>query len=259
MKKILLVLLGIVILLIVVLAAVLYLTQGIADTADAFFDEVRRGNVEKAYNLYLSEEFRSTTGLEEFKDMAEGGLFRKFKSAEWLSRSLTGNEGELAGNIMTEDGITVPVELTLVKEEDGWKIKSIHKTAAVTVDDIETGTVPSDKRLKEMVNFAVLRLGTAINKNDFKAFHESLSAEFKAQSTPEALQNAFRSFIDRGIDLTLLKDIEPVFSETPQLDDDGVLVLTGYYPAEPPVTYFETKFVFEYPRWELYGIDISVR
>ena len=259
MKKVLIALFIVVVLIIIIVAAVLYMTSGIADTADKFFREIQKGNIETAYNLYLSEEFRQNTSLEDFTAFLEQSALKNFADAEWASRSISGDEGELAGSVRTGDGGTVPLEISLVKEDGGWKIISIYKPAAGLLDDSGSGVMPPDDRLKNMASDAVYRLGLAINKSDFKDFHKSLSALFRSQTSPEALQNAFQSFIDQGIDLTVLKETGPVFNESPFFNDDGILILKGYFPAEPPVTYFETKFIFEHPRWELFGINISVR
>jgi len=223
MKKVLIALLIIVVLIIIALAAVLYMTSGIADTADNFFSEIQKGNIETAYNLFLFELFRQNTSLEDFTAFLEQSALKNFADAEWSSRSISGDEGELAGSVRTSDGGTVPVEISLVKEAAGWKIISINKPAAGLLDDSGAGVVPPDDRLKKIASDAVFQLGVAINKSDFSDFHKSLSALFKSQTSPEAHQDAFQSFIDQGIDLTLLKEIEPVFSESPRLDDEGSL------------------------------------
>lgn len=119
--------------------------------------------------------------------------------------------------------------------------------------------MPSNDRLIEMTNTAIYDLALAINARDFTAFHEKISKLWQSQITTDELFNAFKGFSDNNIDLTVLKDIEPVFSQPPSIDDNDILVLDGYYPSEPPIAYFNLKYIYEYPDWKLFGIHVNMK
>lgn len=69
----------------------------------------------------------------------------------------------------------------------------------------------------------------------------------------------FKPFVDQQMDFTVLQALAPVFSKPPGLNSDELLVLTGYYPSQPSVTYFTLKFTYEHPAWKLAGVNVQVK
>jgi len=257
MKIFLIILLVIIILAIVIILFVFQLTGGITDTADQFFSAVKEKDFPKAYT-FTSQEFQASTSLEELQRFLEGTALLDYQEASWGSRSVSGSQGELEGSIKTTSGGTIPVKITLVKESGGWKILNIHKADAGLLTD-QSLEIPAESVLIQLVNSTLHDLALAINSRDFENFHQKISRLWQSQITKEELFEIFRSFSDQNIDLTVLEGINPVFSEKPLMNAENLLILTGYYPTQPSVTYFILKYTMEHPNWKLIGINVEVK
>ncbi len=230
----------------------------IPETADDFFQKVKEAKYDDAYEL-VSEEFKNNTSLEELIDFLEGSTLADFKSANWSSRKYDNNEGELKGDITTESGGTIPITIKFVKEQDKWKILSIYKESGGIELQTELGkSIPNENNLKKMASEAVLQLAKAINTEDFKPFYNYVCAVWKKETTPDELKKAFQEFIDKEIDLEVVKEVEIVISDEPTLEDD-VLAYSGYFTTSPHQVYYSVTYFYEYPKWKLAGITINVR
>jgi hypothetical protein len=118
--------------------------------------------------------------------------------------------------------------------------------------------VPDEKELKSLTRDSLLSFNQAVQAKDFTAFQKQIAAMWQAQVTPTKLKSIFQTFIDQEIDLTGIKSVDPEFSEPPEIDDRGVLVLKGSYPTTPTKVNFELKYLNEKKAWKLIGIDVNV-
>jgi hypothetical protein len=57
----------------------------------------------------------------------------------------------------------------------------------------------------------------------------------------------------------VLEDLTPVLSSDAQIDENGVLLLAGYYTTEPNQVHFEQKYVYERLSWKLIGFMIEAK
>lgn len=259
MKKFLIFFFVLIVLVILIVAAVFLLTSGVTGTADDFFMAVKSGDMEAA-SVFLSEEFNAATSREEFEAFLKGTALVDYESASWSSRGVEGKTGFVEGSVTTADGGTIPISIKFVKENGKWRILSIEKAAAGLEEKPPSGKpIPDDGELRLMTDIAHRDFALAVNKGDFTDFHQTLSELWKNQITPAKLLEIFQSFVDQEIDLTVLSQFKPVFSEPPGLNEDGFLVLTGYYPTQPSIVYFTIKYVYEHPNWKLAGIHINLK
>lgn len=259
MKKFLIVLGVLAALAFVIVILVFFLTSGVTKTADVFFQAVRDGDMEAA-SSFLSEEFKAATSREELEAFLRGTALVNYSSATWSSREVSGNTGKVEGSVKTEDGGTVPVQIQFVKEKGKWKILRIDKAASGLAEKPEGGkTIPELEVLRQMTDTALRDFAAAVNRADFTDFHGTLSELWKNQITPEKLLEVFRTFVDQKIDLTVLSQYQPVFSEPPAMNEEGFLELTGYYPTQPSILYFTLNYTYEYPDWLLAGVHINLK
>lgn len=140
------------------------------------------------------------------------------------------------------------------KEGPDWKLVGIEVKVTPS-----RPTFPAEETLKEMVNATMLDLAIAIKAKDFKGFYKKTASLWKEQTTPEALAENFRSFTDQNLDLTVLQNLEPVFTKAPALDENDWLMLEGYYPSKPSRAYFTMKFLNENGAWKLAAVDLNVK
>ena len=259
MKKFLIILFILAVLAILIVAAVFLLTAGVTGTADDFFQTVKSGDL-KAASYFLSEEFKAATSQEEFEAFMKGTALSDYESATWSSREISGNTAQVEGSVKTEGGGTIPILIKFVKENGKWKILAMEKSAAgLEEKPASAKTIPEDGELRRMTDVALRDFARAVNQADFTDFHGTLSELWKNQITPERLLEIFHTFVDQEADLTVLSQFEPVFSEAPVIDDNDLLVLTGYYPTQPSICHFTLKYTYEHPRWMLAGIHINLK
>jgi len=264
MKKFLI---GISVAVVVILLLILLifgLTKGIVKSADQFFSLVKEGSIEEAY-LSTAKEFQAATSEDELRDFLENSTLDEFESASWSSRSISGNTGKLEGSINTEAGGIIPVEIELVKEGGSWKILALRKTSAGLAEkETDKGKataqkeIPSDQAISSMVNESILLLAGGINRDDFSDFYNSIAKIMQKQMDKDEIRGSFSKFIDEEIDLTIIENETPIFSDKPYIDDKGILRLSGYYATKPYTVYFDLKYIYEHPRWKLIGINIRM-
>jgi hypothetical protein len=256
MKKALIgILLGIV-LIVIIVAAVFYLTADVTRSGDSFLALIRDGNAKDAYQS-TSREFQAATSQDQFMAFLKSSTIADYESAAWSSRSISDNIGELEGSIKTKAGGVVPVKMKFVKERGKWKLLSIEKASAGIVAEATPASVPADAELAAMSNNSVLMLARAINYNDFGSFYSSISKIWQNQTTADALKENFKSFVDQKIDLTVIEGKNPEFSEKASIDGSGRLILTGFYLVPPAKINFTLKYIKEEKQWELVGINVS--
>jgi hypothetical protein len=258
MKKVAVVLLVLVGLVVAVVVAVFFMTGGIVDTADQFFTAVAAEDHALA-RTHLAAAFLAETSDDQltawFSRLRELG----YQGASWHTRNIANDQGLLEGSLETGDGGTVPITITLVKESGEWKILAIEQPAAGLLGGDASREIPPRDVMERLVDGSIQELAGAINADDFTAFHASSARLWQAQTTPAALREAFAAFVEQGIDLTVLADLEPVFSQEPRIEDDGALYLVGYYPSQPSVTHFELTYVYEHPEWKLLGAGVEIK
>lgn len=152
----------------------------------------------------------------------------------------------------TESFITY-FELKYILEDTEWKLVSI----IIDADPISNNTqtpIPSEAELNKLVRATIKDFSLSIQAKEFTIFYKNIATVWQQQTTPDAILEIFYLFIDSGMDLTVLNQLQPVFQKKPYLNDEGVLALKGYYPTESFISYFELKYIYEDTEWKLINI-----
>lgn len=121
-----------------------------------------------------------------------------------------------------------------------------------------TPKVPSEVELKSMTLESLLDFNKSVVGDDFTVLYESLSKVWQDQTSPAKLKALFQSFIDKEIDISPIKKVEPVFNKAAEIDSDDVLIVSGYYPTKPKRVLFRLKYLTEKSDWKLVGIKIDI-
>ena len=145
-----------------------------------------------------------------------------------------------------------PLMLLFVFEYGDWKILSIEKITSQS-----TLGLPGQEEAAKLAEQSILSLAYAIINKDFNEFYESIATVWKEQTNPEELQAAFREFIDKEIDLTVIKGIMPEFDGTPGIDEQRILYLIGAYSVDSGTISFNLQFFQERNKWKLSHIYIN--
>ena len=255
-KKMLIIILVILVIIGGGVGSVFYLMSGVSKSVDNFFSLIKNGDIDGAYQA-TSQKFKEGSTLDQFKSFVENSSMADFDSVSWGSKNVSlGHNATFVGSLKTKDNKVIPIKIILVKEDGQWNIFNIDFTMG-GVPQIKT--IPNDLDLVKLTNDTVLSFAGAVKNNNFSDFYNSISKLWQNQVTVQQFTNLFKSFIDSKVDLTVLKDTTPVFSDKPIIQDNGELVLTGYYLYQGSTLNFTLKYVYENTDWKLSGIDISTK
>jgi hypothetical protein len=258
------VLLGIVAAIAVAIGLVIYATNDMSKTAEAFFTAVK-ANDTVAIQSQLSANFKQAVDEARLAGFIKTNGIDRFKSASWGGRSVNTSggvqTGELDGSITLDDGGLVPIKIKFIKEGGAWKILSLEKAkAGISEDGKSAGAgIPANDQLVRMVNDTTQVFGRSLRDKSMQGFYGYISQVWQQQISVDALNKIFKPFIDAELDLSGLKGISPVFDTQPALDDNGVLIVKGYYPSKPLRVLFTQKYVLEGSEWKLLGINVNAK
>lgn len=117
--------------------------------------------------------------------------------------------------------------------------------------------VPGERALEALVKATLLSFNDANVTDNYTVFHAKLSKPFRQQFTPEKLKETFKTFADKDIDFDIIAAYKPVYDPVPKVDDDGRLLVGGYFPTEPARVVFDLKFIPSDGEWKLISINVK--
>ena len=236
-----------------------------------FFEQIKAGDVQGAYEK-TSAAFQSNTDFPRFRRFLETSGLIHYAAGSWGSVSFENNTGKVEGTVTTTDGRVLPVIMHLVRFEANWQIQRIELEQAGVTESTEPGTppdsaepdslaggIPDIATMNGMAAEAVALLGEAINAEDFTAFHGWISRAWQDQIQPENLKQAFQTFKDNNVDITIVRGLNPVFSKDAFLDDNHMLNMEGMFETKPYAVHFQLTYHQEMGQWRLFGISVNVR
>ena len=120
------VLLGLVVFIVGIVSVALWATSGLDKPVERHFAAIHAGDLMGAYGE-LSVAARSATSIDDFKAMLAGmPALTKVTGTSFNSRTIDETQGKIEGTLELEGGGKLPITVTLVKENDQWKILSYH-------------------------------------------------------------------------------------------------------------------------------------
>src|SRR5207302_712064 len=259
MKKGCLIAIGAAFLLIVIIILLAFgLTRGAVKAGDQFLGLIGSGKVAAAYES-ASATLKSEQSVASFEQNVKRLGLTDFASASWSSRETKNDRAHLEGSVTTRSGGKIPLTMELVKESGAWKV--IYLSAPQAGVSVEQGgkQLPSDEKSKALALDSLLAFNKAVQDKSFVGFHQQIiSRRWQEQITPDKLKEVFNQFIETHLDISPIKEVQPILSAAPEINSDGILVLEGYYPTHPNKVYFRLEYIYEHPAWKLFGIQVNV-
>lgn len=257
MNRLAKILLGVIGVVALAFAAIFYFTADMVGAADEFFVAVKDKEIDTAYS-YLSDDFKAGTSQSELTAFMEKNQLDNFQEANWQSRSINGGRGDLVGSITTSKGGVVPIAISFVKGQDGWKIYAIQKPSSGLQAESSDLQLPSEKEQVQLVRESMQAFAVSVNEGSMAKFHEYASNLWQQQFSVDDLDQAFGVFYELGADLTVLDGYSPRFNSATSFDEDGFLLIAGHYPTKPNQLQFEQKYIFEGLGWKLAGFSAYI-
>ncbi len=258
---------GFILFIVLLFALVIYATSGMTEVAEAFFNDIKSGQIDKAY-ASLSEDFKHATTKEELMAFLKQTGLDHYKSASWGERSFEGKRGTLKGSITTDNGGTIPITINFIEGDNGWKIYYIGKPGSgATIEKKESKpqnaatppTAKSHPQYKQLVHDTIHLFGVSVKQKSMVPLYESACQEFRDHVSLPQMNEAYKSFFDANLDMSILDRMTPIFDLEPQISEDGkILHLKGHYDTHPSKASFDLHYLNKNGLWKLAGIDITV-
>lgn len=253
MKELLKIVIGLVGAVVLAIMGLFHLAAGrMTEVADEFFAAVQKQDIAAAHS-YLSEDFKASTDEAALKQFLTARALLAFEQTAWSDRHIASGLGQLDGEISTESG-SVPLKLQFLKEGGAWKIYAIHLQSEET-----SAGLPLRLDQVALVKRAMADFGISTRDHDMKHFHSVIALRWQRQTTPEKLSEVFAEAMSRRLDFTVLEHLEPVIEPAMELDEDGKLILKGYFPTSPNRVNFTHTYEYEGLEWKLVGFRFSIR
>ena len=151
---------------------------------------------------------------------------------------------------------SVQFRLKYVSEKSQWRLVGIK--VDVKPSSEPGGKVPSQREARALALESLLAFNRAVQAKNFTTFHKQIATVWQKQITPAQLRKAFAPFVEQGVDLGLIADLQPVFDPAPGFDEDEFLLLKGYYPTKPNKVFFKLRYILEEGAWQLVNIAVNV-
>ena len=244
MRKLIKILSGIVVIVVVVSTTIFYFNSGVED-ADAY--------------SILSEEFKSSTSLNDLKEYISKNSINNFKESSWESSSINGDRGILTGSVTTQPGSVIPLRLNFVKGEAGWKIYSLQKPSSGAQEEVVESQLPTENEQIELVSRSMNVFAISVNEQSMQKFYDHISALWKKQFSIKKFNEVYGSLFGVGADLRALNNHTPHLTSKAVINEGGILLLTGHYHTKPSGVLFQQKYIYEGFGWKLLGFSIDFK
>ncbi|MDP1750539.1 MAG: hypothetical protein Q8L22_13855 [Reyranella sp.] len=117
--------------------------------------------------------------------------------------------------------------------------------------------LPTERGLEALVKSSLLSFNDANVTGNYMVFHAKLSKPFRQQFSPEKLKETFKEFAEKDIDIDIIAAMKPTYEPAPMIDDNGKLIVKGFFPTEPARVVFELDFIPSDAEWKLVRINIK--
>jgi hypothetical protein len=242
-------------------------------TAQHFFELLGSGQTDAAYQT-AAFGFQAQRTSPAFAAAARDMGLTDYASGDWGQPERDGHTATIHVTVHTRAGTNIPLIVTLVDESGAWRVFSIHSPPSQStgisenhfslvgkVPNLNDDTVkpmPPEGEIKDLVRDNLVRFNAAIASASFDDFYESVSSKWQDQLTKGALQRAFQPFIDKKIDISGVSKIDPKFDTAPEINSEGLLLVSGHYDTQPYRVVFSMRFYYELPTWKLFGLDVNM-
>jgi hypothetical protein len=237
-----------------------------------FFDLLGDGKIQEAYES-TAFVFRAGQSAKAFEASARDVGFVGLTNVTLL-RGDSKDGSPVFEGVLTASGQKVAFELKMTREKGAWRVLSLKTKSAdpalapeerfsdvgrrlFVSEEISRGA-PPDAQLKALVREAIQQFSDGLRTRDFEAFYNYTSKKWQDQVSKVRLYRAFEPFVQQNVDLSDVLEKEPVFDGQPRISPDGLLVINGHYDTHPRKV-FAMKFIYELPKWRLFGINVELR
>ena len=247
---------------------------GPAEAARQFIREIQTGNAREAYDS-ATFVFQAQQSFEFFAQTTQEVGLTELALADFSQPSVEDGTARINANFQTKNGDQFSLNMVLIQERGAWRVFSMKSPRSLQtglienkfsvvgkgpgfVDPVNRQAPPNEDEIRKMALRAMLDFNDAIRQKSFEGFYETIAMAWKKQISADSLQRAFQPFIDKDIDISSVQGTEFIFERKPEVNTEGLLIVFGHYPTQPYEVLIELKFMYEVPKWRLFGIDVKL-
>ena len=244
------------------------------EAAKQFFQQLAEGQAAAAYRGAAFGFQAQQTEKAFAQTVKEMGL-TNLDTLTWEPPEITDDEAKLHVELKARDGRKLPFIVTLVHESGAWRVHSLRSPRGpggtrtenrftlvgkgAAFSDAQSQRLPDEKEIKQMILRTLAQFDDAVTQKSFAEFYRDVSVAWQKQLTVGQLERAFQPFISAGVRFGGLKEAEMQLDGPPSINTEGVLVVNGHFHTAPYQVFFHMKFMYELPRWKLFGLDVNLQ
>ena len=211
---------------------------------------LEQGDIQKAYDDYVSKEFKQATPMDAFTDFIKSyPELSKHTSVTYGKGIVENGQGKISALIST-DQQSIPIEYVLVRENNAWKIWGFRMLNATPPTEDDTSTPApqsSEKTPTELTEIIQKNLKSLKDGEIQKTYDEDISTEFKQATSLDAYKNFIKDYPEMTGYQTFKMD------EPTQEDDLWVVPVT--LTSDKGESKIEFRLAKEADLWKIYGIS----
>jgi hypothetical protein len=101
-----------------------------------------------------------------------------------------------------------------------------------------------DQNLQEvLIKTTLLSFNDANVTGNYAVLHAKTSKPFRDQFSPDRLKEVFKEFAEKHIDFAVIAAKTPLPSEEAKIDENGRLILVGYFDTTPNHVYYDLHYI----------------
>ena len=109
-----------------------------------------------------------------------------------------------------------------------------------------------------LIRTTLVALQQANQTSDYSVLYRISSPEFQNANSPERLGQIFANMRGKGFDLSGVVVLEPQLTVLPEVYENGVMRMAGFFPSVPMQVYFDLQFMPVQGVWRLLAIGVNV-
>jgi hypothetical protein len=118
--------------------------------------------------------------------------------------------------------------------------------------------LPDETQQEVLIKTTLLTFNDANVTGNYTVLHAKLSKPFRDQYSPERLKETFKVFSEKHVDLEIIAAKSPISTEA-RVNDDGALLLSGYFDTRPSRVYYDLAFIMSDGEWKATKINVNIR
>ena len=117
--------------------------------------------------------------------------------------------------------------------------------------------MPNDAVIWMLIKLAVTALNQANITGNYSVLHDMGAPAFQSANSPEKLAQIYGPLRARQLDLSPILIFQPKLFQKPEMNAEGMIRVTGFFPTKPERVNFDLIFQPVNAKWRLFGIAVE--